>query len=123
MELLLNLDEFGRSAIERFARNRAGSQSAAVRTASLYYLADCRGERSTWQVPRFAKSRRDHPDRPGGHGLVVDLDEDTWQAVTVEAERQNVSPETLVTHAVVYFLADLDSGRLGDRLDDALNEI
>jgi hypothetical protein len=123
MELLLNLDEFGRTAIERFARNRAGSQSAVVRTASLYYLADGHSDRPMWQVPRFAQSRRDGARVPAGDGLVIDLDEDTWQAVTAEAERQNVSPETLVKHAIAYFLADLDSGRLGDRLDDALNEI
>ena len=119
MELLLNLDEFGRTAIERFARNSAGSQSAAVRTASLYYLADSGRERPMWRVPPFANTRS--AAAPGEHGILVDLDEDTWLAVKAEADRQNVSAETLVKHAIVYFLADMDSGRLGNRLGDAVN--
>ena len=52
----------------------------------------------------------------------VRLDGETWQALQVEAERQDVSAADLTRHAVLYFLADLDSGRVADRLGTALKE-
>ncbi len=36
----------------------------------------------------------------------------TWSRLEDEAIRQDVSVEELVSHAVLYFLADLDSNRL-----------
>jgi hypothetical protein len=54
--------------------------------------------------------------------LRVRLDEDTWKALDEEAARQGVSADTLAVHAVLYFLADLDSGRLADLLGKALEE-
>ena len=36
----------------------------------------------------------------------------TWSRLEKEASRQDVSVEELVTHAVLYFLADLDSNRI-----------
>jgi len=114
-ELTLNLDEFGRSALDRLARRTRGSASAAVTTASLYYLADGESGRPAWGIPRF---RADTDGHAGGRR--VDLDDKTWQALSDEADRQGVTPELLARHALLYFLADVDSGRVGALLDDAL---
>jgi hypothetical protein len=118
-QLVLRMDEFGRQAVDAIARRRRGSQSAAVRTASLYYLADRDADRPAWRVPAFVRDGL--PKR--GDGLQVALDDDTWRAVSEEADRQNVSGETLLRHALLYLHADLESGRLPGHLDDALDEV
>ena len=119
-DVVLQLDDFSHHALESFIRERPRSHSAAVRTASLYYLGDRDAARQAWPVPRFATGRRTND----GHGatVTVQLDEETWEGVTNEAERQQVPAGTLVEHAIVYFLADLDSGRIASRLDEVLGE-
>jgi hypothetical protein len=115
-DVSLHLDEFGKRALERFARGRPGSATAAVRTAALYYLADRESQRPAWRVPPFAGGAE------AGPTLRVRLDDDTWRALEEEAAEQSVSTETLAVHAIMYFLADLDSGRLADLLEGALEE-
>jgi predicted DNA-binding ribbon-helix-helix protein len=115
-EVTLHLDEFGQRAFERLTMHRKGSADAAVRTACLYYLADRDSGRPTWRAPRFA------PEPPLGSPLHVQLDDATWDALAEEAREQAVTVEQLALHAVVYFLADLDSGRLAGLLEDALEE-
>jgi hypothetical protein len=118
-ELVVTLDEFARRALESFVRNRRGSDSAAIRLASLYYLADRDTERSTWEVPAFA--RAGHDDGAADKDpITVTLDYETWDVLSEEAARQDVAPQTLMQHAVMYFLADVESGRVAGRLDDAL---
>ena len=117
---VLNLDEFGRHALETFVRQRRRSHSDAVRTAALYYLADKDAERPTWPVPRFAGAWR---AANGGTATVrIKLDEETWKAVVHEADRQRVSVERLVEHATLYFLASFDSGRTAGHLDELLGD-
>ncbi|HEY7455590.1 MAG TPA: hypothetical protein VH683_13550 [Thermoleophilaceae bacterium] len=114
-DVTLRLDKFGQRAFARLARGRRGSAAAAVRTASLYYLADRDSHRAAWRVPRFGLGE-------AGPTLKVHLDEETWRAVSDEAERQGVSPDALAVHAVMYFLADVDSGRMGRLLDEAFDK-
>jgi len=109
------LDRFGRDALDEFVRRGSGSRSAAVRTASLYYLADRESGRAAWLVPHYATAS-------DGSAVTARLDRETWQALHEEAERQNVSADDLTRHAVLYFLADLDSGRVGARLENALTD-
>ena len=44
------------------------------------------------------------------------LDGFAREAVEQEAERLGISPSELVTFAVLYYLADLDSGRIARRI-------
>jgi predicted DNA-binding ribbon-helix-helix protein len=112
--LTLNLSEFSRRALERVALRGNGSTSSAVRMASLYYLSDRDSQRPVWRVPRFATGGEP------GHSLTIELDDATWRALSDEAEEQGVTTEVLAVHAVFYFLADLDSGRLVGLLEEAL---
>ena len=50
----------------------------------------------------------------------VDLDEDTLEALEEEAQRHGMATHRLAEHALLYFLADLDSGRAAARLGEAL---
>ena len=114
--LTFQLDRFGREAFEEFVRERGQSPSAAVRLASIYYLADREVRRPAWSAPRCVTASNDARE------VTVRLDKETWQALHAEADRQDVSAADLTRHAVLYFLADVDGGRVADRLERALNE-
>ena len=70
--------------------------------------------RPTWRVPRFARTSSDLD------GLEVDLDDDTFAALRQEASGQGVEPSRLAEHALLYYLADLDGGRLAERVRGAV---
>jgi len=112
----LHLDEFGQQSLDRLTKEGEGSPAAAFRTAALYYLADRESGRPAWRAPRF-RSRS-----PSGGGLRVNFDDQTWEALSEEAARQNVEAEELAVHALLYFLADFESGRISDILEKALDE-
>lgn len=48
--------------------------------------------------------------------LTIELDDFGYERASEEAQRQGVSVEEVVTHAVMYYLADLDSGRAAARI-------
>jgi hypothetical protein len=48
--------------------------------------------------------------------LSLSLPPFTWEALTMECERLGVSEEEFVRYAVLYYVADLDSGRTSRRL-------
>jgi hypothetical protein len=114
--MTLRLDQFGRQALADFADERHDSAGVVVRTASLYYLADRDSGRAAWRVPRFLASQ---PEEVGAD-LRVDVDDETWNALADEARGQGVDTERLAEHALLYFLADLDEGRLAERLGGAV---
>ncbi len=50
------------------------------------------------------------------HSLQVRLEQFAWEAVTQESARLGVSVEELLRFAVMYYLADVDSGRIARRI-------
>jgi hypothetical protein len=111
----LRLDRFGQDALEGYVRATAGSQAAALRTAVRYYLADSDSGRAAWPVPRLAD------EAASGDPFEIELDDAVHAELERESRRQHVTTDLLATHAVLYFLADLDSGRVAARLGDAIN--
>jgi hypothetical protein len=114
-DVTLHLDEFGHRTLARFARGRGATEAALVRTASLYYLSERDAGRPSWRARKFGT-------REAVPKIRVELDEGTWGALQLEAERQGVSPDTLALHALMFFLADLDSGKIGDRLEESFED-
>ena len=114
--LTFQLDAFGRDALDEFVGQGSNSRSAAVRTASLYYLADREGRRPAWLAPHCSSASGEVSN------VTVRLDRETWTALQDEADRQSVSAADLTRHALLYFLADVDSGRIGQRLESALTD-
>jgi predicted transcriptional regulator len=111
----LKLDNFSRAALDRLAERGKGSDAKAVRAAVLYYLADRDSNRPAWRAPRWSQGRAD-----ATQDLEIELDDDTWRALSDEAAQQEVSPDFLALAALLYYVADLDSGRVAERLGDAL---
>jgi hypothetical protein len=102
----LHLDEFLQGAVDGYARERGDTPSSIVRTAARYWLADRDSGRPAWRAPRF---RRDAG--LSGESMRVGVDDETWEALEEEGRRQGLDAELLAEHALLYFLADLDSGR------------
>jgi hypothetical protein len=44
------------------------------------------------------------------------MDDFAWEAIRYESTRQEVSEEELIAYAVLYYLADVDSGRVVRRI-------
>jgi hypothetical protein len=115
-DLTLYLDEFSRQALERLAGSTGGSPSRAVRVACTYYLSERGSERLAWRVPRFASTAG------LDYRVNVEVDDALWLALSKEAAEQGVSTDTLTIHAVLYFLADVDSGRRIGLLESAIRD-
>jgi hypothetical protein len=110
--LSLSLEEFGASTLEAEAERYSVSPGALGGHAVRYYLSDRDSGRMAWKVPRLSRETARRPALE----LKLDLDPDTWRDLDKEAERQEVSVERLLTHAIIYFLADLDAGRVELRM-------
>jgi hypothetical protein len=115
-EVTLRLGPFGKAALERLAQDNNGSSARALQAAALYYLGDRDSGRPAWRVPDVPSPEDDQDV------LSVELDDETWTALSEEADGQGVTPDLLALHALLYFVADVDSGRLGDRLGEALDD-
>jgi cobalamin biosynthesis protein CbiG len=115
--MMLRLDSFGRQALTDFTEERHDSAGAALRTASLYYLADRDSGRPAWQVPKFL-----HSSPETGTELKIDVDDETWAALDRAAREQGIDPERLAEHALLYYLADLDGGKLAERVGGAVDK-
>jgi hypothetical protein len=111
----LRLDRFGQDALEHYVRGTRGSHAAALHTAVRYYLSDSDSGRPAWRVPRLARSAV-FPD-----ALELELDDELHSELERESQRQRVTADVLATHAVLYFLGDLDTGRSAARLGDAMS--
>jgi hypothetical protein len=109
--LTLSLDEFGAAAIEEQTAHYSLTPAELGRRAARYYLSDLGSGRMALRVPRL-----DRRDTRRSMRLAIDLDADSWRELEAEARRQDVTVEALVVHAILYFLADLDSGRVGRRI-------
>jgi hypothetical protein len=107
----LRLDRFGREALDEYVRTGPGTYGSALETAVRYYLGDSGSGRAAWPVPTIAG------DPDSGEPLGIEIDSELHQEVRHEADRQEVTPDLLALHALLYFLVDRDSGRAsGGRL-------
>ena len=110
----VRLDRFGQEALEEYLAASGETPAAALGAAVRYYLGDSDSGRMAWRVPRHTGpwDTAEPLDLPLDDALHGERDQ--------ESRRQEVSPDLLALHALVYFLADLDSGRAAARLGDAI---
>jgi hypothetical protein len=81
-----------------------------------YYLADQRSEQAGWPYPDLR--RGDSSD--SAIAVQVEIEDGVWERFSAEADRQGVTSKQLAQHAVFYFAADRDSGRLARRIAEDL---
>jgi hypothetical protein len=111
----VRLDRFGREALEEHLRQSGESKGHALDVAVRYYLGDADSGRIAWRVPHHEAEKA--PDEE----LQLELDDALHGELQRESRRQRVTPDVLAMHALMYYLADLDSGRAAARLGDAIN--
>jgi hypothetical protein len=112
----VQLSEFSARALA--GKEEDGSEYAPGRLARAIrvYLREGRSGRPGWSVPT-ALRRED----PGGVELELVADEDLLRAFEQEADRQGVSVSRLAAQAVVYYAAEMDGGRITQRILDDLD--
>jgi hypothetical protein len=106
-------------AFEALASEKpSGSPRAPVRTESAVriYLKDKGADRPAWPYPGFLRGSDTQEDV----GLELQIDPDLWLQFEAEAERQGVSTQKLLEHAAFYFAAELNAGRITQRILDDL---
>jgi hypothetical protein len=89
------------------------SDAVLLRTALRYWLDEPDRGRTAWKPLRQGES---------GDPAEFELDPGLYEELEREAERQEAAPESVALHALVYFMADLDTGRAGARLGTALKQ-
>jgi hypothetical protein len=62
--------------------------------------------------PRPSESQGD----PSARSLELTLESFAWDTLDEEAEREGITTEELITFSVLYYLADVDSGRISRRI-------
>jgi hypothetical protein len=111
----VRLDRFGQEALEDHLRGSGESHADALDVAVRYYLGDSDSGRASWRVPR-------QMGRPGPDAAIeLELEDELHGRLQRESQRQHVSADLLAMHALMYYLADLDSGRAAARLGDAMD--
>ena len=113
--MAIGLTLFEREALDRYGAAQRVPVERVVRTAILYYLRERPSNRPTWPMPPV----------PREEALIdaqveVELEQRAWQTLAEEAAAQAVAPEALARHALLFFLADADSGRLAAAVERAL---
>jgi hypothetical protein len=100
------------------AEEPSGSPRAPVRTESAIrvYLGDKGAGQAAWPYPKFLQGSETQEDVE----LELDVDPDLWLQFEAEAEKQSVSTQQLLEHAAFYFAAELNAGRITQRILDDL---
>lgn len=105
-----------RLALEGLATAAAMPVPAAMEGALRCYLGDRGLERPAWPYPAFLRGSETEKDA----SIELELGTELWRQFEEEADRQGVSVEKLAEHAAFYFAAELDAGRVTQRILDEL---
>ncbi len=90
--------------------------SARLEGAIRCYLGDRGSGRPAWAYPVFLRG-----DQARGEVEVeLSIDADLWRSFEIEVGRQDVSLRQLLDHAAFYFVTELNSGRVTQRILDDL---
>ena len=96
---------------------RGSSSSASAERAIRCYLNDKESPGPGWAYPSFLRGRK--PAQ--GTEVELNLDAGLWRSLSTEALSQEVSPPQLLEHAVLYFAAEENAGRVTERILEDFN--
>jgi hypothetical protein len=94
--------------------NADASVSVKIDSALRCYLGDRGTDRPAWPYPGFLRGS----ETQGDQQVTFEVDESLWHDFSAEADKQDVTVEQLVEHAAFYFAAELDAGRVTQRILD-----
>lgn len=108
-----------RPAIEALGGDRGiGEDRAATRlkAAIRCYLRDKGSGRPAWPYPDFLRGSETQEDLR----LDIEIEAELWERFEAEAGAQSVSAQQLAEHAAFYLAAEVDAGRITQRILDDL---
>jgi hypothetical protein len=76
------------------------------------YLGDKDTDRPAWPYPDFLRGT----ETQGDLQVEFEVEEDLWHDFEAEASAQGISVEQLTEHAAFYFAAELNAGRVTERI-------
>jgi hypothetical protein len=99
-------------------RGETGDERVAARleAAVRFYLSDREEDRPAWPYPAFLRGSETQRDVE----LELSVDDDLWRSFAQEADEQGVSVQQLSEHAAFYLAAEMDAGRITQRILDDL---
>ncbi len=83
-----------------------------------FYLREKGGEEVGWAYPQLLRQGRPEEEVE----VELEIDDSLWGRMESEAERQDVTVTQLLEHAALYYAAELDAGRLTERILDELDQ-
>jgi hypothetical protein len=86
--------------------------SPRLESALRCYLGDRDTDRPAWPYPGFLRGSEPQRDVE----MEFEVPADLWREFSEEADNQEVTVEQLVEHAAFYFAAELDAGRVAERI-------
>jgi hypothetical protein len=98
--------------------HHASQAPSRIESALRCYLGDKGSDRAAWPYPAFLRGSETRRDVEIGLRPEADL----WRAFEEEATAQGLSVDQLAEHAVFYFAAELEAGRLTQRILEDLDE-
>jgi transposase len=103
----------GKGALDDAAAGRAG---VGLATAIRFYLRDRGADQPAWRYPDFMRGSEVQEDL----AVTFQLEDERWRAFEAEAAEQDVSVQKLAEHAAFYLAAEIDAGRVTQRILDGL---
>jgi hypothetical protein len=108
----VSLGVFARKALAEEETREETPISASVVRAVRCYLNDKGLARPGWKFPSFLRDKGPSEEVK----LELNIDEELWHTLEEEARSQGVSVRQMLEHAVIYFAAELNAGRVTQRL-------
>jgi hypothetical protein len=115
LQISITFDEFGWSGLEDEARAERVDLNQVVGLACSYYASELAADRTATIVPRLGQPPAERVERDT-RTLELELSEESLRRLEQEAERQGLPLERLCEHAALLYLADLDAGKVAERI-------
>jgi hypothetical protein len=112
LEISVGFDDFGWSALQNQAHTDGLELDQLIDLACSYYESQLGSGRTAMLVPRFDQPTSQRDDRV----LQLEMGAETRRRLDQEALRQGVGLERLLEHAAMFYLADLDAGRVTEQI-------
>ncbi len=116
--MTLRFGDFAWVALEAAAGRDRETLDDFVSRAVLYYQAELPASRVAMSAPRFKP-----PDHGSPRDLALRIPSEAGERMKAEAARQDVPLEQLCEHAALLYLADIDAGRVADRVLEGAEEV
>jgi hypothetical protein len=108
----LGLSQLALEALMGDAAGSAAQTSVRMESAVSCYLGDRGADRPAWPYPGFLRGTETQEDV----GVEFDVEGKLWGDFETEASAQGIAVEQLAEHAVFYFAAEVNAGRMTQRI-------